>query len=295
MSRRFEEAASDYGACNRIVASTVAGRARAWLSMAACVPNEGRRLGAFDDLVVGIVDTNRPFVMERDRGEGRERLRIVPGTVYAIPWDCERYVSWTGTYRFPSVAIPRGWVREFIEEAGVGDESAVVASAHLAVEDPVVAVLVRRLVDGYINARVQDAIDDLYCDQSIGLIVAALLRTGGRRDVAEGARAMPWRVRRAIDLVETREGGRVTLDDMALAAGLSRHHFTRVFKATTGRTPAEWVLARRLAGAREQLLTTRLPVAEIAKAAGFGSPSRFGAVFRERFGMTPTAWREAGR
>jgi AraC family transcriptional regulator len=293
--RRFADAIADYGPCNRVVAEAVAGRCAAWLSIASCTPNEsGRRLAGFDDLVVGIFDTNHPFDMRRDRGDGMERLRIRPGMVYAIPWDCERFVAWNGTYRFRSLAIPRDWIARFVAEADIGDETTVLESAHLAADDPVVAVLVRKLVDDLTRGGVASAGDDLYCDQAAGLVVAALLRTRGRQRRAI-ADPMPWRVRRALDYVDARLPAPVTLDGMAAAAGLSRFHFCRVFRAATGSSPHDHVLSVKLARASDRLLSSRDTVADVARACGFASPSRFGALFRARYGATPSAWRNAGR
>lgn len=294
MGRFFEDAMTDYGDTNRIVAHATVGRSRTWVSMAACRPQEGRWLRGFDDLVVGIFDVSKPFIMERDRGDGFERLKIKPGAVYAIPWSCDRFAAWNSNYRFPSIAVPRRWVREFLEGAGVGSEDKVIKGSKLAAEDPVIAVLVRKLVDAHTSGRAVDALDDLYCDQAVGLIVSALMGAGGRRD-HDDASGLHWRIRRAIEFVNARDAKPVTLDDMALAAGLSKFHFSRVFKTATGYSPHDWVVQHRLAKARELLMSTRRPVADIAQSTGFASASRFGELFRKRFGTTPRAWREAGR
>jgi len=293
MGRFFEHAMIDYGECNRIVAHATVGRSRTWVSVAACKPNEGRWLRGFDDLVVGIFDVSKPFTMERDRGDGLERLRIRPGSVYAIPWGCPRFAAWNGTYRFPSVAVPRSWVRGFLAEGGVGSEEAIVEGSRLAAEDSVIAVLVRRLVDAHTSGRVIDDLDDLYCDQAMGLIVSALMRAGGRREF-HAPTGPHWRIRRAIDYVEARYPEPLTLDDMALAAGLSKYHFSRMFKSATGSSPHEWVLQHRLGKARELLMSTRRPVADIARSTGFASASRFGELFRRHFGKTPREWRDSG-
>ena len=103
-----------------------------------------------------------------------------------------------------------------------------------------------------------------------------------------------WRIRRAIDYVEARYPEPLTLDDMALAAGLSKYHFSRMFKSATGSSPHEWVLQHRLGKARELLMSTRRPVADIARSTGFASASRFGELFRRHFGKTPREWRDSG-
>lgn len=88
------------------------------------------------------------------------------------------------------------------------------------------------------------------------------------------------RVVAARELAES-EDGRVSLARMAEAAGLSRYHFLRVFRAVTGTTPARY--ARRI---RHDRGLARLragdPAREAARAAGFASASTFLRSVRRR-------------
>jgi AraC family transcriptional regulator len=86
----------------------------------------------------------------------------------------------------------------------------------------------------------------------------------------------------------------VRLDDLAAALHLSKFHFVRAFRASTGTTPHRRLTALRLARAAELLRTTDLPVREVARLSGWTSPSRFSAAFRGRHGVPPTAYRAAG-
>jgi AraC family transcriptional regulator of adaptative response/methylated-DNA-[protein]-cysteine methyltransferase len=83
------------------------------------------------------------------------------------------------------------------------------------------------------------------------------------------------------------------LDDLAAAAGLSRFHFHRVFKALTGVTPKAYGEACR-AGRLRGELDEAASVTEAIYGAGFGSNGRFYAVSNRRLGMKPTAWRQGG-
>lgn len=87
---------------------------------------------------------------------------------------------------------------------------------------------------------------------------------------------------------------RLPLAALAAAAGLSPHHFHRVFRAQTGITPAAYAAARRAARARAAL-GEQAPVTEAIYAAGYGAPSRFYEKAAENLGMTPGAYRAGGR
>lgn len=104
------------------------------------------------------------------------------------------------------------------------------------------------------------------------------------------------RVERAIDFVYARYGEDIGPDEIADAAAFSRFHFHRVFSGVVGETVSGFLKRVRLQRAAD-FLSDRpaLSVTEIALAAGFSSPSVFARAFKERFGLTPSAWRELGR
>ena len=81
------------------------------------------------------------------------------------------------------------------------------------------------------------------------------------------------------------------LDDLAQHARMSRRNFTRRFEEVTGTSPARWVLARRLDESRRLLETTDRPVAEVARACGFGSAVTFRQNFVAAYATTPTSYR----
>jgi AraC family transcriptional regulator of adaptative response/methylated-DNA-[protein]-cysteine methyltransferase len=99
-------------------------------------------------------------------------------------------------------------------------------------------------------------------------------------------------VARACRLIETAETP-PSLDALAQAAGLSAHHFHRIFRRLTGVTPKAYGSAHRAAR-----MAAALPAAEtITHAiydAGYASSSRFYETAKARLGMTPTAVRNRG-
>ena len=84
-----------------------------------------------------------------------------------------------------------------------------------------------------------------------------------------------------------------SLDALAQAAGMSRFHFHRVFKAATGVTPKAYADALRGRRVREELAEGG-SVAGAIYGAGFGAASRFYETAQQRLGMTPTAFRAGG-
>jgi AraC family transcriptional regulator of adaptative response/methylated-DNA-[protein]-cysteine methyltransferase len=84
-----------------------------------------------------------------------------------------------------------------------------------------------------------------------------------------------------------------SLDALAAAAGMSRYHFHRVFKAATGLTPRAYAAAHRARRVREHLRQGD-SVTQALYGAGFNSSGRFYANAGENLGMTPSRFRAGG-
>lgn len=78
----------------------------------------------------------------------------------------------------------------------------------------------------------------------------------------------------------------LTLEALAAVVGRSRFHFARLFKASTGVTPHQYVVRKRVEVARE-LLRAGGVIAEVAAAVGFASQSHLHLHIRRAFGCTP--------
>lgn len=78
----------------------------------------------------------------------------------------------------------------------------------------------------------------------------------------------------------------LSLDDLAAAGGLSKFHFVRRYRTLTGRTPMEDLRLIRLEAARDLLLTTNLPLKEIAPRCGLGDEFHLSRLFRRQLRTT---------
>ena len=86
---------------------------------------------------------------------------------------------------------------------------------------------------------------------------------------------------------------RISLADLATAAGISKSECARCFDECLGTSPHRYLVEYRLAQAAELLASTDMPVGEVAASVGFSQQSHFGASFRRRTGLAPLAFRRA--
>jgi AraC family transcriptional regulator len=98
-------------------------------------------------------------------------------------------------------------------------------------------------------------------------------------------------VARSVRFVETYFDKRITLDDMAAAAGISKFHFSREFKARTGLAPGAFLRGYRVVRAMDDLLNSTGRIGEIAAAAGYHNAAAFSRAFRKVTGSTPYLFR----
>ena len=99
-------------------------------------------------------------------------------------------------------------------------------------------------------------------------------------------------VERACRVIEGAES-LPTLADLATTAGLSPHHFHRVFRTVTGVTPKAYASAQQAKRMTAELRRAG-SVTEAIYDSGFNASSRFYAQADARLGMTPTAFRQGG-
>ena len=87
-------------------------------------------------------------------------------------------------------------------------------------------------------------------------------------------------------------GDDLSLDEMAQSIGLSAAHFARMFRKSTGETPHQFVLRRRIERAAVMLRAPDARVLDVAVACGFKTQQHFAQVFRDVRGVSPTKYRQ---
>lgn len=98
----------------------------------------------------------------------------------------------------------------------------------------------------------------------------------------------------AIDEIRQVTDAAPTLDELARITGYSPAHFQRLFKRSTGLSPAAYARALREERARDALSGGESVTGAIYEA-GYAASSRFYAGHKEKMGMTPSAWVNGGR
>ena len=100
-----------------------------------------------------------------------------------------------------------------------------------------------------------------------------------------------WRVRRVAEHIDRNLDKPLPLTELAAVVYMSRFHFARLFRRSTGHPPHRFVIRQRIARAREFLARPELTIAEISRRVGFRTPNHFTTMFRRVSGVTPSGYR----
>ncbi|WP_223488188.1 helix-turn-helix domain-containing protein [Pseudomonas sp. A-RE-19] len=101
----------------------------------------------------------------------------------------------------------------------------------------------------------------------------------------------PWRESLAKRLILDHLGETLEVTELARACALSRSHFSRAFKCSTGLSPQDWIRQQRISLAKQLIQNTDLTLTQISLECGFCDQAHFSHIFTRSEGITPFAWR----
>lgn len=99
------------------------------------------------------------------------------------------------------------------------------------------------------------------------------------------------RIRISIEYISEYFNTDFSLDKLAEIADMSKYHFIRVFKNTTGKTPYEYVLDIRIDKAKCLLAIKDMSILDVCLECGFNNLSHFTTLFKKKVGVTPSLFR----
>ncbi|NWA02734.1 helix-turn-helix domain-containing protein [Pseudomonas gingeri] len=101
----------------------------------------------------------------------------------------------------------------------------------------------------------------------------------------------PWRENLVKQLILERLSETLEVTELARACALSRSHFSRAFKCTTGLSPQDWIRQQRILRAKTLIEHTDLSLTRISLECGFCDQAHFCHIFTRSEGINPFAWR----
>lgn len=219
-----------------------------------------------------------------------------PGMFAPItPPHVEATLQLSGEQRHLMISIGEEAVARVAAESGTGGDDLDTLRLH-AFKDPFLAALCRR---AWAETRRGDPLGLNFADSIEETLICGLLRnaSGARRPPRSSARGKlsEGTLARIQDHCLTRLHEPIAVADLAALAGLGPHQFGKAFKAASGRSPQQYLIALRTRRAQELLRSTPLAVAEIALQCGFFDQSHLTSTFTRCVGVSPHRYRHPMR
>lgn len=126
-------------------------------------------------------------------------------------------------------------------------------------------------------------------------LVVSPHRDGGQAQFIQQAVPVAYeghRLGALFDYLHARLAEPHTVESLAKFVGMSPRTFLRRFTATTGKTPAQWLLHARLSRSQDLLENSQLSIERIAEEVGFGSVATMRHHFKNQLSTTPAAYRK---
>ncbi len=231
--------------------------------------------------------------MERRSGRSVATGTFRPGVVIIIPegsssrWDIPKPVDVVQLY------LPHATLKSVADESETATPTDLLErTAH---PDPITS---RLLLSAAGVVENNGALDTLFRHQLVDLLATRLLAAHTSSPTtfqpAMGGLS-PKVLLRAIERLRSNSDADVSLDALASDAGLSRFHFCRAFKESTGLSPHAWLRQYRLEQAMNMLRNTDASIVSVAVEFGYASQTAFAAAFRRLTGEAPSDWRRRVR
>jgi len=231
--------------------------------------------------------------LERRTGKSLATGTARPGVVTIIPAGSSARWDIPGPVDVIQLYLPRTTLERVIREADASAPSDLLErTGH---PDAITSSLLMSAAD---VLEGNSSLDALFRQQLTDLLATRLLaaHTGAPATFEPATGGLsPHALRRTIERLRSDKDADVSLAALASDAGLSRFHFCRAFKESTGLSPHAWLRQQRLERAMNRLCETDASIELVAAELGYASQTAFTAAFKKLTGETPSEWRRRMR
>jgi AraC family transcriptional regulator len=217
-----------------------------------------------------------------------------PGGLFIIPPGHSHWATWDGATTFLALYLVPEAIAQAVRDDGL-DADRLEIQYRFAAFDPEFASLALAL---HQQLASPDAEDRLYVDTlSVQLAVHVLRRYGTTPLQPRSYRGGLSRakMRAVLDYLNAHLCQNVQLSELARLVEMSPFHFLRLFRDSSGLTPHQYLVHRRVEVARSMLVHGDLSLADVAHRVGFADQSHFTRHFRRLTGAPPGQLRRAIR
>jgi AraC-like DNA-binding protein len=253
--------------------------------------------GGHEVLVSPTVDTffltrsNDPHAIVKRLNKGPGRALTHPGAIVNFVAAGDQLVTQvrhgnSGMDRLALSILPR-------PSKGLGESFDIAATSlrsELMIERPLPREILKALAEEVTAPGLHGR---LYAETLALALIIDLARHQGAQPrsqpIVKGGLA-PWQLRRVEAMINDRITEDVSLSDLAATVSLSKSHFVRAFRKSTGLPPHKYLLSVRIERTKQLVRKGDMTLTEIGLHCGFKEQSQFIRAFRRLTGVSPGVW-----
>ena len=211
--------------------------------------------------------------------------QVVEGDIVITPAQVGHRSCWNAEHDFIVIAIASDVFARAVDESA--EPSNIEILPHFATSDGLV-LQIGLALKGVLENNPQGS--RLYAETMANALAVHLLqhysaRQPILRDYNGGLSR--HQLRQVIGYINGHLDRDLGLAELAKIVQMSPHYFTRLFKQSTGLTPHQYIIHRRVERAKELLLNRELTIAEVAYTVGFANQSHLNRHLKRLLGVTP--------
>lgn len=103
---------------------------------------------------------------------------------------------------------------------------------------------------------------------------------------------LPMNIMEAISYISVNLATELSVAHLADRANLNTDYFSRLFRAATGSSPIDYIHEKKIERAQYLIVTTQLPLVQIAELTGFQNTSYFSKIFKKITGIAPGQYKK---
>lgn len=246
-----------------------------------------------------IHDRTLPSPMIEAVEELSQPSQVAPGMITVLPAGARNWAYWQAEHQFAVLAFEPLLLAQHLTQ--ITDREDVQLIPTLSRPDPLIhsigLALKLELESNGTGGR-------LYVDAMMTALMAHLIRYYSARTPScfhEQNSALPMvagglskrRLQQVVEYMNNHLDQDLTLPELAAVVHMSPSYFSSSFKQSTGFSPHQYLIRRRIERAKQLLLQNELSIADVAHRLGFAHQSHLSRHFKRLVGVTPKAFLES--
>lgn len=215
-----------------------------------------------------------------------------PGEFFILPPNTPSYFSWDSINHCLLISIDEDFLSSLARELPEANSDGIEIIPYLNNRDQKIDKFVELFVEQFDNGNLGGK---LYLETLATDLALHIIENYSERKLSvNGHKAgiSKQSIKTAIQYINDNLEKNISLADLARTVGISKYHFARQFKMSTGMPPHQYIIKVRINRAKELLSKSELSIAQIAYKLGFSSQSHLNFHFHRLIGKTPKNYRK---